>query len=121
MTRSFPWETISSESSLTDSIRRLPSGGQRVRSEIFKQKLFSLEKYSKSFPLNGVTVTIHFEVLRKINKWFWGFCRTEELIFKSDLEEILPRLESLISYRVIHDLQLMVDREMIDLKLSHRR
>ena len=92
-----------------------------MRSELFKQKLFSLERYSKSFPLNGLTVTIHFEVMRKINKWFWGFCRTDELIFKSDLEEILPRLESLISYRDIHDLLLMVDREMIDLKLSHRR
>ena len=92
-----------------------------MKSDFFKQKLFSVKYYRRPFPLKNVTVSVQFEVQRRINKWFWGFYKSDTLLFKNDFREILPRLEVLLDYRELYELKLKVESEMIDLKLSHRR
>lgn len=91
-------------------------------SKFFETKDWDVDVKFVKFYIKGIPLTVRFTAHRTINKWLWNFYKSDTITFHHNYTESRKKLiNSTFGEKEARRLQILVDIEMMKLKLKHLR
>ena len=84
-------------------------------------KLYPVNRTRKTYYFDPISVSVDYTVERRQTSSIWGLIITSDIVIKNNFREISKRVGNWLSARDYYKLNLMVEMEMIKLKLKHLR
>lgn len=91
-------------------------------SKFFETKEWDIDVKFVRFYIKGIPFTVRFKAHRKINKWLWNLYKSDTLTFQHNYTDSRKKLiNSTFGEKEARRLQILVDIEMLKMKLKHNR
>ena len=91
-------------------------------SKFFESKEWDVDVKFVKFYIKGIPFNVRFTAHRTINKWLWNFYKSDTLTFHHNYTEARKaRINSLFGEKEARRLQLLVDIEILKMKLKNLR